>query len=141
MAITRVETQVTWSAAASKSLNANTAFISDAITIDPTTIAAAIQVMADNSGTPASGDNVTVQIAYSSGDILGDTGNDFDTTEHAQFLTTLDTFATDTPGEDPVARTVPIAIAPSAFKIIATAAQGATRAITFYARLVEKQSA
>jgi hypothetical protein len=136
MASSRNETQITWSSASSVSLNSNSAFTSDAFTYNAEDWAAELQVHADNSGTPASGDTVDVYIAYTAGDILGDTGSDYDTTEHAEFLCRLDTYATNTPGEDPAGKTVPIRTGALGFKIIAQANQGATRAVTFRARVV-----
>ncbi len=136
MASSRNETQITWSSASSVSLNSNSAFTSDAFTYNAEDWAAELQVRADNSGTPASGDTVDVYIAYTAGDILGDTGSDYDTTEHAEFLCRLDTYATNTPGEDPACKTVPIRTGALGFKIIAQANQGATRAVTFRARVV-----
>ena len=92
---------------------------------------------ADNAGTPTSGDVVDVYVAWSNGDVLGDSGDDFDTTEHAEWLYKLDTYAFNTPGENPARKTVPLRVrGKKAFKIIAIAAQGASRAITFRARYV-----
>lgn len=142
MALSRYETQITWSAAQSITLNTTTLTVSDAFPIDATTIAATVQVHADNQGTPASGDTLEIYIAYSAGDILGDTGNDFDTEEHASPLMVLDTYATNTPGEDPVRRSGPIAIAPTSARLVLKGnANIATRNIVVRARLVEKRSA
>jgi hypothetical protein len=47
-------------------------------------------------------------ILWTSGDILGDSASDYDTVEHAQLLCVLDTYATNTPGEDPARRTIPL---------------------------------
>lgn len=131
------ETQVQWSAADSISLNSNSAFTSDAVTINAEDDSGSVQVSAANSGTPASGDVIDVFVAWSNGDVLGDSGDDFDTTEHAEWLCRLDTYATNTPGEDPARKTVPLRVrGKKAFKIIAQAAQGATRTVTFRARYV-----
>lgn len=138
MASSRVETQVQWSASSSVTISSNTSYnASDAVTFNAEDWEAAIQVSADNAGTPASGDTVTVYIAYSSGDVLGDTGNDYDTDEHATILGVLDTYATNTPGEDPARRTFPLpTTAPGAFKLLALAPQAASRNIVLRARLV-----
>lgn len=141
MALSLVETQITWSSAASVTVSAATAVTSDAFAIDATTIAASIQISADNAGTPASGDTVTAQIAYTTGDLLGDTGDDYDTTEHASPLMVLDTYAGNAPGEDPAVKTSPIGIAAKGGKLIVTCPQAATRNITIRARLIEKRSA
>jgi hypothetical protein len=131
------ETGITWSAAASISLNSTSRFDSDAVTLNVEDWDASLQVSADNSGTPASGDVVDVYVLWTNGDILGDSGDDYDTAEHAEFLCRLDTFSTNTPGEDPARRTVPLSVSgKKAFKVSAVAAQGGTRAVTFRARLV-----
>lgn len=137
MASTINETGITWSAAASISLNSTSRFDSDAVTLNVEDWDASLQVSADNSGTPASGDVVDVYVLWTNGDILGDSGDDYDTSEHAEFLCRLDTFATNTPGEDPARKTVPLQVSgKKALKVSAVAAQGGTRAVTFRARLV-----
>ena len=141
MSLTLHETQILWGAAASVTVSAATPLTSDAFAIDPTTISASIQISADNSGTAASGDTCTAQIAYSLGDTLGNTGDDYDTTEHAAPLMVLDTYATNTPGEDPARKTGPISIAAKGGKLIVTCPQAATRNMVVRARLIEKRSA
>lgn len=141
MALTLVETQITWSAASSVTVSGAAAVLSDAFPIDPTTIAASIQISVDNAGTPASGDLCYAQIAYTNGDILGDTGDDFDTTEHAAYIAILDTFATNTPGEDPARRTAPVSIGVKGGVLIITCPNAASRNMVVRARLVEKRSA
>ncbi len=137
MASSRNETAITWSAAASIALSSATASTSDAFTFNIEDWDGAIQVNADNGGTPASGDIVNVYIAYTSGDVLGDSGSDYDTTEHAIKLGVLNTYGTDTPGEDPARRTFPLpTMAPLGGKLIVDAPQGASRTITVRARLV-----
>lgn len=135
MASSRVETQVTWSSASSLSVSSGATQTSDAITFNVEDWDAAVQLSADNDGTPASGDTVTFSIAYTSGDILGDSGSDYDTTEHATYLATLDTVAANSPGEDPARITVSISCAALGFKIIAKN-NSSGRAITVRARLV-----
>ena len=142
MAITRVETGITWSAAASVTLNAATVFASDAFTFDATTIGATIAVSADNAGTPAAGDTVTFYLAYTSGDLLGDTGDDYDTDEHAIPIGVVDTYATNTPGEDPARRTLILpSSVPKGAKLLAVAPNAATRNIVIMARLTEQRAA
>lgn len=139
MASSKTQTQIAWSAAASVTITSNTSYNrSDAVTLSVETWEAAIQVSADNSGTPAAGDVVYIYVAYSAGDLLGDTGNDYDTDEHAVFLGVLDTYATDTPGEDPARKTFPLpTTAPLAIQVLALAPQAASRNIVLRARLVE----
>ena len=137
MASTKVETQITWSAAASVSLNSASRFDSDAVTLNVEDYSATLQIYADNSGTPGVGDVVNVYVKYSNGDILGDSGDDYDSSEHATFVGRLDTYSANTPGEDPAMRTVEIpVVGRKALKVSAEAPQGATRAITFRARLI-----
>lgn len=142
MAITRVETALTWSSAASLTMNAATVFASDAFSFDATTIGASIAVSADNQGTPASGDTVTFYLAYTSGDLLGDTGDDYDTNEHAIPIGVVDTYATNTPGEDPARRTLILpSTVPKGAKLLAVAPQAASRNIVIRARLTEQRAA
>lgn len=141
MALSLIETQITWGSAASVTVSSAAPVISDAFPVNAAAIAAAIQISADNAGTPATGDTVTAQIAYTTGDLLGDTGDDYDTTEHAAPLMVLDTYGSNTPGEDPAVKTAPIGIAAKGGKLIITCPQAATRNITIRARLIEKRSA
>lgn len=131
------EQQVLWSTASSISLNSTSRFESDAIVFNVEDWDASLQVSADNSGTPASGDVVDVYVEWTTGDILGDSSDDYDTSEHAEFLCRLDTFATNTPGEDPARKTVPLNVSgKKGMKLSVVAATGGTRAVTFRARLV-----
>lgn len=133
MASSRVSTAITWSSSASVSLNSTSAFTSDAFAFNAEDWEADLQVSVDNSGTPATGDYVDIWIAYTSGDILGDTADDYDTTEHAEYLGRLDTVTANTPGEDPARRTFPVRTSSKGFKVVSKANQGGTRAITFRA--------
>lgn len=131
------QTQVQWSAADSVSLSTNSVFDSDAVAINIEDDSASVQISCDNSGTPGSGDVVDIYVKWSNGDVLGDSSDDFDTSEHAEWLCRLDTYATNTPGEDPARKTVPLRVrGKKGFKIAAQAAQGATRAITLRVRYV-----
>jgi hypothetical protein len=137
MASSRAETQITWSSASSITLSSSSAQTSDAFTFNAEDWDAALQVSADNAGTPASGDVLSVWAAFTSGDILGDTGSDYDTTEHAIFLGVLDTFGSNTPGEDPARRTFPLpTCAPLGFKVIVSSPNAATRNVVVRARVV-----
>lgn len=141
MAITRTQTQVTWSAASTKSVISATEVTSDVITLDDTCVALSIQLSADNAGTPASGDTAVWRIQWSNGDVLADTGDDYDTSEHAQFLAQLDTYATNTPGEDPARMTVTVTPVAKKFKLACTCANAATRNVTIAARIDEQRAA
>ena len=136
MASSRVETQITWSSASSVTVSSATVVTSDAFTFNAEDWDAELQVNADNAGTPASGDTCDVYIAYTTGDILGDSSSDYATTEHAEYLGRLDTVAANTPGEDPASRTVRIRTAPLGFKILASCPQAASRNIVVRARVV-----
>lgn len=143
MAITRQETGITWSAAASVTLSSATRVDADAVDFDATDVAAVLTVNADNAGTPVAGDWVDVYIKWTAGDILGDSGDDFDTTEHAEYLGRLDTFATNTPGEDPARRTWSLnhAVAASGFRVSVEAPQAASRNVVVRARLATQRAA
>lgn len=142
MAITKQTTQVTWSAASSVTISSETEVTSDVFTLDDTCIGFSIQLSADNAGTPASGDTAVCRLRWTTGDILGDTGDDYDTSEHAEYLATLDTFATNTPGEDPARCTIDRGIGGATkFKLAVTCANAATRNIVFRARVVETLAA
>lgn len=106
MALTRGQAQIQWGGANSVTLSSNnTRSDSDAVLFDATDVAAVVQVSADNAGTPASGDTVDVYAKFTAGDVLGDSGDDYDTNEFAVFLGRLDTYGTNVPGEDPVRAT------------------------------------
>lgn len=135
MASSRVETQITWSSASSVTVSSATVVWSDPITFNVEDWDCELQVNADNAGTAASGDTCDVYVAYSTGDILGDGNNDYATTEHADFVMRLDTYATNTPGEDPANRSAWIRTAPTACKIGVSCPQAATRNIVVRARI------
>ena len=140
MASSRNETQIAWSSAASVTLSTNnTRSVSDAVTFDAEDWDADLMLYADNAGTPSSGDTVDFYIHYSCGDILGDTGDDFATNEHAEFLCRLDTYATNTPGEDPAARVIPIRTTAKAFKVSCEGPQVASRNIVCRARVITRR--
>ena len=136
MAITNTLSTVLWSSASTLSVTSATEVVSDAFTVDATTIALGIQVSADNAGTPASGDTAVFRIRWST-----DGCTTYDTAEHAQLLTQLDTFATNTPGEDPARRTVYPDPAGTHFKIGCICAQAASRSVTIAALVREQRAA
>ena len=141
MAITRTATQVTWSSASTLSVTSATEVVSDVFTIDATCVGLTIQVSADNASTPASGDTAVWRIQWSTGDVLANTGDDYDTSEHAQILTVLDTFGTNTPGEDPATRSVSVDVVATKFKLACTCANAAIRIVTIAARVEEQRAA
>jgi len=139
MSITRVETPVVWSAAASVSVAAATAQESDVVTLDPSCIAAQVSVQADNSTTPASSDQIYVWLLQTSGDSDGAGGDEYDTpgAQHAILLGIIDT-NTDDPGR--LTRVLPIP--QKGFKIRAEGiTAGTVNAITVSARVSEQRAA
>lgn len=141
MALARTETQIQWSAADTVSVSSGATATSDALTFQTNTWAAAVQLMADNAGTPASGDRITFRVLYTTGDVADDTGDDYDTAEHGTLLAIIDTWSSNTPGEDPARVTVPLpTVAAKAIKIQATSG-AASNSITVSARLVELNGA
>jgi hypothetical protein len=141
MAITRVQTQVTWSSASTLTVSSATEVVSDVITLDDTCVALSIQLSCDNAGNPSATETHTWRIQWSNGDVLANTGDDYDTSEHAQFLAQLDTFATNTPGEDPARMTVTVTPVSKKFKLACTCANAATRNVTIAARIDEQRAA
>ena len=136
MASSRNETQITWSTATSVTVSSATVIWSDPFLFNDEDWDAEIQINADNAGTAASGDTCTVFVAYTTGDILGDMGNDYASPEHAEFALMLDTFATNTPGEDPANRSVPVRTGAKGFRVDVSCPQAATRNIVVRARIV-----
>jgi hypothetical protein len=143
MAITRGDAQITWSSASSITLSNANRQDSDPFTFDPTDVAAVLQLSADNNSTPSPGDVVRVYLKLTTGDILGDTGDDYDTNEHAFYLGTLDTVAANTPGEDPARMTVSLNefIGAKGFVVSAEAPQGGSRSIVVRARVAYQRAA
>lgn len=130
MASSRVSTQITWPTAANTAtVSSSSAVTSEAFTFNEEDWEGELQVSADNAGTPAAGDLCHVYIAYTTGDVLGDSNDDYATTEHADFCFTLDTVAANTPGEDPASKSVPVRTGAKGFKVIVVCPQAATRNI------------
>lgn len=144
MALTRQQAYITWSSANYLTVSAATMQLSDAYAFDATDVAATIQVEADNQSTAASGDTCDVYLLGSVGDVGSGSGSDtFDTTEYALFLYRLDTYAANSPGEDPARKTlfdVPIA-GLKAIKIGVICAQAATRNIKVSVRIGTQRAA
>ena len=136
MASSRSETQITWSAANSVTVSSTAVVWSDAVLFNVEDWDAELQVNVDNAGTPATGDTCIVYIAYTAGDILGNSGNDFPTTEHAEFAMLLETYAADTPGEDPANRTCQVRTGATGFKVGVSCPHADVRNMVVRARLV-----
>ena len=138
MGLGRTEQQITWSAANSLVLSSTAmSSPSDEFTIDSTVVAISMSARATNGGTPASGDVVNIYIKWSNGDLdAGGGANDYDSDEHAMWLMQLDTYPTNTPGENPAAKTFPLdPNMGKAFKVIIQDPGWASgRNITFAAR-------
>lgn len=136
MASSRPETGITWSSAASVTLSSATASTSDAFSYNLEDWDAELAVHVDNAGTPASGDVVNVRVAYSGGNIDGSAGDDYATTEHAESVGRLDTWSTNSPGEDPALLVVPLRTGAKALKLVVDAPQAASRNIVVRAGVI-----
>lgn len=81
-------------------------------------------------------------ILYTTGDVLGDGGDDFDTSEHSEQFQ-LDTVTANTPGEDPVRKTISLndMIGAKGFKLAVSCPNAGTRNIVFRARLGTQRAA
>lgn len=135
MAITRTETQVTWSAANDVSVTAGSNQTSDEVNLDQTCIAAQISLKADNSTTAATDDQIYFWLLQTSGDPDGASTDEFDTDSNhtARFLGMLDTNIA-----DPARMTVPLPIPQKGLKVYAEGATaGSTNAITVSATITE----
>jgi len=97
MSVSRTLTQITWSSANSVTVTAGNQATSDAISMPSDAFGATVQVKADNSGTPASGDTLDAYVMYTSGDpdAEPDSADEYDTPGHARYLGQLDTNAED----------------------------------------------
>jgi hypothetical protein len=133
MAVSKAQTQITFSAAASVSVASGSNATSDAFSFAATSFAATAQLKADNNGTPASGDTVDVYAEYSNGDpdAAPDSADEYDTAGHAQWLARLDTTV-----EDPAIVTVELNPVAKAVKFRFVNNSGG-RAITCSAQVTE----
>lgn len=112
MASSRISTGITWAAASSITTTSTTIQWSDAFTYNIEDWDAEILCKTLNNGTPASGDTASWYVAYST-----DGGTTYATSEFSEFLMLLDTYAADTPGENPSARSAPLRTAAAMLKI------------------------
>lgn len=137
MAITRVETQVTWSGASSASVSAGGSQTSDSVALDASAISAQIHLKADNSTTPAADDQIYVWLLQTGGDPDGAGADEYDTVGHARLLAVLDTAR-----EDPAIATVGLALPQKSIRIYAEGATaGTTNAVTVAATITEQRAA
>ena len=141
MALTHTQTQITWSSASTKSVTSATEVESDVMTLDATCVALSIQLSTDTTGTPSAGDTAVFRVKWSTGDVLADSGDDYDTSEYATWIATLDTLSTNTPGEDPARTTVPVPSLATKFKLTVVCANAATHTMTIAARMDEQRFA
>ena len=133
------EQQVLWGGLSSKTVTSATLVWSDEIAFNVEDWNGSVQVNADNAGTPASGDVCDVYVAWSNGDVLGDSGNDFDTAAHSEFVMRLNSYST-SGGEDPSIKTVPLSISGKrAMKIGLSCPQAATRNFVVRARVATQR--
>lgn len=105
MASSHPEAQLTWASSSSKTLSSSTQVDTDEFLFNVEDMLFDVTVYVDNQGTPANGDVVNVGLKFTPGDIKGDSGNDYDTAEHLLSLGQLDTYSTNTSGEDPAQKT------------------------------------
>jgi hypothetical protein len=131
MAITKSETQITWSAANCLSVAASGTGTSDAFTFDGASLLAMITLKCDNAGAPAAGDTVTFYLLYTTGDPDGASSDEYDSTTQGTLLGVVDTFIT-----DPAQTTVEVCPSAKGGKIYAVN-NNATRAIVVAATMYE----
>jgi hypothetical protein len=93
----KTEIQVEWSSANSVSVSASGNQTSDEFNPSTGAIDGRIQLKADNSGTPASGDTIDFYLLEALGDPDGASTDEFVTTGHPLFLGRIDT-NTEDPG-------------------------------------------
>lgn len=134
--VTAVAFGGTSTVATPKGLNSTSRFVFDAVTIHADAVSASLEVYLDNQGTPASGDWVDVQVAYSAD------GTNYETDEHAQTLGRIDTVSANDPGEDPARRVFTLNVSgKQSLKPILRANQGGTRTINATLRYNEHRMA
>jgi len=133
MAIANNEQQVTWSASSSVSVSSGSNQTSDVVTLSTTCYDAMITIKADNAGTPASGDIISVYVLLSCGDPDGAGSAEYPTdADDGMFLCALDTYV-----QDPIIKTVSLPVAAPTLKIFAANA-ASSNSITFSCCINEK---
>lgn len=135
MAVSTNSVAIQWSAADSVSVSTSSNATSDAASFSAAAFSALIQLKADNDGTPGSGDTVDFYALYTVGDpdAEPEIGDEYDTSEHAEHLVTLDTNS-----EDPSLSTVNLLVA-KGIKIYAVN-NSSSNTITVSGRIHEKTS-
>lgn len=105
MAISKSSTQVKWSTANSLSVSGSSSSESDAFTIGSTVVDGSVQLKADHSSSPGSGDYVDFYLLATNGDPDADpdSADEYDTTTQGAFLARLDCNVS-----DPAVKTVPL---------------------------------
>ena len=114
MAISKSNTQVTWSSATSKSVSSSGNETSDAHTFSSNSVTAMITIKANPGGTPASGDTVDFFLLYTTGDPDAASSDEYDTAGHGMHIATLDTNT-----DNPAIKTVEIPVSAKGFKVYA----------------------
>lgn len=139
MASSITEQQVLWAGLSSRTITAASIVWSDPIVLNVEDWSGSVQVMADNAGTPASGDVCDVYVGWSNGDVAGDGDNDFDSNVHSEFIARLNSFS-GSGGEDPAIRTVGLNISGKrAMRIGVICPQATSRNFVVRARLVTQR--
>lgn len=139
MAITRTETQVTWSAANNVVVAGNGTQTSDTVTLDATCVNAQIHLKAANGGTPVAADVIYFWLLQTGGDPDGTGSDEFDTTDSstALFLGAINTNAVATG-----ITTVPLPLPQKSLQIYADGATSTTtQNITVSATITEQRAA
>jgi hypothetical protein len=138
MALTRGEAQITWpTGAASITLSAATRADSEVVALNAADVQAAVQVRAFYDGTATASDYLDVWIKYTAGDLLGDSGDDYDASETALYLGRLNLYA---PGVNPAVATFEIPCSPKAFMLSVAGPGAATHNLVVRARLAYQRS-
>lgn len=123
------ETAITWSGLPYMTLSNNSAWVlSDAVVFGVEDWEAEVCLLADNAGTPASGDTVEWRVLYCCGSVDGSPGDDYVNAENGEFLTLMDTYGASAGGGVVIA-SASLRTAPKAFKLAARGAQSASRNI------------
>jgi len=138
MPVSKPETQITWTGAATITLADGNWHESDPVLFDVSDWDGHVVVRAQNAGVPASGDIVEVRLLYTSGDLDAAAGpDDYPATVGANAPAatlgpTLDTYNNVNPDFVDFA----VATGAKGFKLAVRAPQGATNNITIAARLI-----
>lgn len=134
MAISKTKSQILWGGSSTIAVAAAGNSTSDAQAISDNAVSAGLVIKADNAGTPASGDELSVKILYTHGDPDADpdVADEYDTAANAGIVAVLDTNA-----EDPVVVSIPIAVAATGFKVYVSNG-AASNSLTVSAQYVEQ---